>query len=747
MHFNKLIYFFTLIFISPLAILGQEINGIVLDDKNQPLINASVYFINSTSGAITNKNGFFKINFQGIQDSRLITSYIGFKNDTTDVVNQNSIVIRMIASGELNSIDVKENKTGSYIDKESVIKNEIITPEELTKAACCDLAGCFETQSSVHSKTSNVITNSKELSLLGLSGTYNQILIDDHPIVEASSYTYGISAIPGSLIQKITISQGLASVLQGPESISGRINILLKEHNLKNKFFINLYCNSFLARQLNFDYSYKIGNWKNITAIHTTQPSNKIDENNDNFLDVPQTTKYSIYHKWEYGNKNEYGLYNNITFRYMDEERNGGTIDYNKDKDKGSNSIYGQHIDFSQSEINIKTSYMFNSGNNIYHKSAFSLHDQNSYFGSTQYLANQQHYIGYLAYIHNWNNHKLNTGIDFKKLDLEEILFFDNTLFNIYDQNLIISNGIFNKNETRNGIFIENTFKWKNNIELLSGFRIDLYNTEKLYYSPRMLIKYDVTENSTLRMSLGKGWRPYYAFSEHVHLFGSYRDIVISNDLQPEEGVNFGSNFIQNLSYENFDIQFTIDFYKTIFSNHITEDYERDLNKIYIDNFNGKTISNSMQLEVGLNFGKSTAFKIGYNYLDVFRIYENHKHDLPFVSNHILTTMSYQPIQKKWSFDINAHWFGEKKIYNISNNPNDPYNGNYFSQPYTIINCQFTQRINDLELYLGCENIFDFMQSNPIINWEDPFSDYFMTSNNWGPTKGREFYCGLRLGF
>ena len=106
MHIKKLIYFFTLIFISPLSILGQEINGIVLDDKNQPLINASVYFINSTSGAITNKNGFFKINFQGIQDSRLITSYIGFKNDTTDVVNQNSIVIRMIASGELNSIDV-----------------------------------------------------------------------------------------------------------------------------------------------------------------------------------------------------------------------------------------------------------------------------------------------------------------------------------------------------------------------------------------------------------------------------------------------------------------------------------------------------------------------------------------------------------------------------------------------------------------------------------------------------------------
>ena len=747
MYIYKSIFFFALLAIIPIASTSQEISGIVLDNNNQPLINASVYFINSQKGSITDQNGYFKLDLNKIQDTRLITSFIGFQNDTTQIIEQNSVVIRLIASSELKPIEIKENKTGSYIDKESVIKNEIITPEELTKAACCDLAGCFETQSSVSSKTSNVITNSKELSLLGLSGTYNQILIDDHPMIEALNYTYGISTIPGSLIQKITISQGLASVLQGPESITGRINILLKEHDLKNKFFLNLYCNSFLAKQLNFDYSYKIGEWKAITAIHTSQPGRKIDHNSDNFSDVPQTTKYSFYNKWEYGDKNKYGLYNVITIRYINEERNGGTMEFNKDTDKGSNTIYGQNIKFTQPEIHLKTSYMFDNGNNIYHKSAISTHDQNSYFGSTQYLANQFHYIGYLAYSHNWKTHKLTTGIDYKKLNLKENVLLNNTLMNIYDENLNISNGNYKNNETRNGLFIENTFKWKNNIELISGFRIDLFNEEKIYYCPRMLLKYDFTENSVGRISLGKGWRPYNPFSEHVYLFGSYRDIVISSKLEPEEAINIGSNFIQSFSFDNLDIQITIDFYKSIFSNHIMSDYDTNPDTIFIDNFYGKTISNSMQIEIGVNFAKSTALKIGYNYLDVFRMHNDHKHNLPFVANHILTTMSYQPIDKRYSFDINAHWFGKKKIYNLSNNPNDPYNGDYVSDPYYIINCQFTQKIRDIDIYIGCENILDFVQDHPIISWEDPFNENFMTSNNWGPTKGREFYCGLRLSF
>jgi hypothetical protein len=43
------------------------------------------------------------------------------------------------------------------------VKTELINQAELKKAACCDLAGCFETQGTVQAMTTNIITNAKEL--------------------------------------------------------------------------------------------------------------------------------------------------------------------------------------------------------------------------------------------------------------------------------------------------------------------------------------------------------------------------------------------------------------------------------------------------------------------------------------------------------------------------------------------------------------------------------------------------------
>ena len=77
-----------------------------------------------------------------------------------------------------------------------------------------------------------------------------------------------------------------------------------------------------MAKQANIDYNYKIGNWRSITSFHTTQPGIKIDKNNDNFIDFPLITKYSIYNKWIYSNPTN-PLFTIITLRYLNEKRIG----------------------------------------------------------------------------------------------------------------------------------------------------------------------------------------------------------------------------------------------------------------------------------------------------------------------------------------------------------------------------------------------------------------------------------------
>jgi hypothetical protein len=205
---------------------AQNISGLVTNDSKEPLMGASVYWLHGNSGTMTDYDGNFTLVKN--KGNYLISSYIGHISDTIKIENQNSITFTLKKEKSFQEILLKSEQ-GILISNRSGVKMEQITKTELKKAACCDLAGCFETQISVQPQTTNVITNSKELRILGLSGTYNQVLIDGLPMIQGLSYTYGISSIPGTLVDNIFVSKGANSVLQGYESISGQINVLTKK--------------------------------------------------------------------------------------------------------------------------------------------------------------------------------------------------------------------------------------------------------------------------------------------------------------------------------------------------------------------------------------------------------------------------------------------------------------------------------------------------------------------------------------
>ena len=734
-NFKHLIVF--IFFISINSNSQNSIVGVVLDNQKKPLANATILSIDKKHGVISDTNGFFELDNYNNEIKKIIISIIGYENDTIEILNNYNLgIINLSPIADLNTINVKENKQTAFIDSEKIIKTEVITSEELTKAACCELAGCFETQISVESKTTNIITNTKELSILGLSGIYNQILIDGIPLVMGLNYTYGISSIPGTLINNIFISQGLASVLQGPESITGQINIDLKAKQ-KETFFLNLYINSFNVKQLNFDYNYSIKNWKGIFSFHTTQPGNKIDQNNDNFLDIPLTKKYSIYNKWEYKSDIVNNFYSSIILRYLNEERVGGDINYNPKLDLGTTTTYGQVINFQQPELIIKSSYKFNNSTIVF-RSGASYHDQNSYFGIKNYSGNQFNSHSNLSLLQNLKSHVLEAGINYKSLHINEKIQFGNLSNLSYDGN-------YQKNERVFGTFLEGKFKFYENIEIITGLRNDYHNEFGNTLTPRLLLKYNITENCILRANAGSGWRTVNLFSEHIKILGSNEDIQIENNLKPEKAINFGFNFLQAIYTENFEFQLILDYYKTKFTNQIYPDYETNNNIIIIDNFENESFSKSFQSELGIEILKKIGIKIAYNFLDVYKDINGHKHRLPFFSkHHLLNTYSYRPPETNWNIDVNIHWFGRKKLQNTEQNPIQYQRPNY-SSPYSIVNMQITREFINYDIYLGCENLFDFKQENPIIAADDPFGDFFNISNIWGPTRGREIYLGLRL--
>ena len=215
----------SLLLLAPVVLSAQTIRGTVHNDKGEPLIGANVYWLESQKGVYSGNEGAFEIPFRKGQEKRLVASYVGHTSDTIAPASQDFVQFRLPESQTLGEVLVQGYREGVLISGLNAIKTEQITQTELKKAACCDLAGCFETQASVQPQTTNVLTNSKELRILGLSGVYNQVLVDGFPMVQGLSYTYGISGIPGALVDNIYVAKGANSVLQGFESISGQINV------------------------------------------------------------------------------------------------------------------------------------------------------------------------------------------------------------------------------------------------------------------------------------------------------------------------------------------------------------------------------------------------------------------------------------------------------------------------------------------------------------------------------------------
>ena len=658
-----------LLFLLSLQIFSQDnsIKGTILGDNSEALIGSSIYWINTQIGTTTDENGFFSLSKEGIKDKRLIATYIGYQSDTIKISNQRLLIVNLISNNSLKEIELSENRVDIYIDPLKPIKTETITRKELEKAACCDLAGCFETQASVETKTTNVLTNTKELSMLGLSGVYNQILVDGLPNVVALGFVHGVSSIPGTLIDNIHISQGLASTQQGFESITGQISIDLKKPSLTEKLFTNIYYNSFSDKQANIDYSFKLGNWNSIIGLHSTQPANKIDRNNDNFLDLPLTTKYSLYNKWIYGLENNTNFYSSTSIRLLTENKVGGELDFDENIHLGGNEFYGQVVDYNQFEINTKNSYQLNDKNVILAQAFFTLQDQNAIYGTTEYVVDQTQFYLSLDNQFTWNTHTLKSGVSLRKLDLnEEVILNDNLISGLtYERTY---GGEYNKDEFIPGIYLENNFNWRSNaVQLITGLRVDHHNEFGIFITPRSLFKYNFTENTTARVCLGSGWRTVNLFSEYIQILSSNREIQIEENLNPEKAINFGANFLHSISRENLDIQIIIDLYKTSFSNQIWPEYFVNSNYIYVNNFEGKSISNSFQTDLTFDLYKKFKLKLAYNYLDVFRMEHGHKHQFPFYSkHHALTTFSYQPADKDWHFDTRLHWFGKKKILNTT---------------------------------------------------------------------------------
>lgn len=721
---------------------AQTIRGVITSTEDIILPGAQVWVAgNESEAAYADRLGDFSLPWpQGMDSCLVIARFVGYLPDSVVLRQPGYLHIRLETQADLEAVLVQGRKEGQYLSTLTPVKTEVISAAELSKGACCDLAGCFSTNATVQSATTNVVTNTKELRILGLGGVYNQVLLDGFPLFQAASLTYGMSTLPGQLVNNIYVSKGANSVLQGWDGISGQINVETRTPEDGPRAFGNLYMNSFGERQFNAYATRQGEKVRHLLAAHAVLPADRLDRDRDGFLDLPLLRRFSLYHRMNAGDPDRRGWSASAAVRMVWEERLGGQTGFRTDRHPGSGEIYGQLIRYLQPEAWLRVNRRLDDRQRLVLFLSAQHHDQNSWYGLLRYGAGQTMANAALQYEHQSEaGHELRLGLSARWLDLQESLDFGSNPLALPQE------GAYRREDRILGAFAERiSYFFDRRLTWIAGLRYDHHQVFGGRFTPRTLLKYDPWVHTSLRGSLGYGWRMANVFTENVFLLASNRRVLIQDNLLPEAAWNAGVNLTRQWELGRFSGRAGLDYYETRFDNQIFPDYDRSPGIAVVENFTGLSVSRAFQADLDLNHPSGWQVKLAYNHLDVFRDTERGREELPFNPRHrLLGVLSLAPPTRPWQADMHAHWYGRQRLPRTAGNP-EMHQRPDRSDPYTLVTAQFTWRFETWEIYGGCENIGDFRQERPILGWQDPFGPHFDTAFAWGPTRGREFYIGIR---
>jgi len=739
-------------FLSLMLSAQVQLKGVVLETssgKEMPLPGANVYWLSSSVGAITNEDGTFTLPYK-FSYNKLVVSYVGFKSDTITISKNKYIRHILQASDELDAVEITSRKQATRKSYLQAANTFTVTSAELLKAACCNLAESFETNPSIDVNFADAISGSKQIKMLGLNSPYILIATENIPAIRGASQAYGLSFIPGTWVESIQITKGTGSVVNGFESIAGQINAEMVKPTTDDKLFVNLYGASSERLELNTHINTKVSDkWSTGLYVHGNTHQEKHDVNDDGFLDMPMYNQINVMNRWQYTNP-EKGVVSFINLRYLNDEKQAGQVDFDPQRDKGTTNYWGSEIDTERFEITTKLGYVNPEipYQSLGFQTAFSHHQQDSYFGLNQYDIKHNSFYSNLVYnsIISDSRHKIKTGVSFTYDHYNELVNNHN--------NALLNNTTYKRTENSVGGFFEYAFDNLDKLSLTAGMRVDQHNKLGFFVTPRLHVRYTPWEKSALRASIGRGKRSANIFAENQNIFSSSRQINILNSegkiygLDPEIAWNYGISYLQGFNLFDRKADVTFDFYRTDFQNQVVVDWENPY-EVNFYNLEGDSYANSFQFEFNYNAFEHFDVRMAYKYYDIQTDYISGKLEKPLVPKHrLFANASYETEIKnngQWKFDATYNWLSGQRF------PSTDLSALQFQladETPTVgtLNLQVTKVFSPkFEVYLGGENVTNVRQDNPVVSADNPFGSNFDSNFVYGPIYGSMYYAGLRF--
>lgn len=741
MHVNRNITFTTLL-VAPLwsmaqdTSVGGQVTGPDAEGRAMSLPGASVVWAGTATGAATDADGRFALPAPHHWPWTLVTSFVGYRSDSMLIEGpSHRIAIVLKAAVELKAAEVTERTSGTQLSTRTTLNQELITGKELKRAACCDLSESFETNATVDVSFADAVSGTKTIKMLGLDGRYALISTENIPFIRGLSSSYGLTLLPGPWIQGINVSKGVGPVVNGFSSMTGQIDLTLLQPRAAEPLFVNLYGNSQGRMEANVHAAQELGErWHNLLMVHGNLLGTRLDQNRDGFMDQPLSRRINIMDRVQFEGD---GRDAHIGVRYVLDERTGGQTDFRRDEPLGS-PLYGIGIDNEMVDLFGKHGFIFKGDQtrSIGMIGSLRRHTVDAFFGNRAYAGEEisGSFNAIYQQLLRDGNDQIKGGLSFSGFGYDE-------RYNAGDS--AATDSLFARTELVPGAFVEHTLK-RGAFTAVSGLRVDVNSAYGTFVSPRLHMKYDLGPLTALRASAGSGWRTANPFVENASAMASARRVILTEDLDAEQSWNIGAGILHKFKWLDRKWAVGVDGYRTTFTHQVVADLDRSAHELVIANLDGSSFANTVQADLQVEVIKPLHLKLAYRWYDARTTYHGELLARPMVPEHrAMADLAFVSTNEKWRFDITLNWFGTSRLPDLAGNP-EAHHSNERSPAYQVLHAQLTRVFGSLELYLGGENLLDYMQHPQIIAPEDPFGPDFDASIIWGPTNGRMIYGGLR---
>ncbi|RAJ81846.1 iron complex outermembrane receptor protein/outer membrane receptor for ferrienterochelin and colicins [Chitinophaga dinghuensis] len=610
---------------------------------------------------------------------------------------------------ELEGVTISSTRNNSRIEN-LPMKVEVLGKEEMIEEASIkpgNVASILGDLSVIHIQNTSAVSGNNAIRMQGLDGKYTQLLRDGLPLYEGLSGNFGVLAIPPLDLKQIEIIKGSVSTLYGGGAIAGMINFISKTPT--NKPELTLLANGTTLKEKNFNayYAQKWGKF-GMTFFGGLTSQNPVDVNNDGFSDVPRVRQYIVHPRFFWYLNPNSTIQAGYTGTF--EKREGGdmqVLDHHAD----NVHTYTEINNSNRNSVDLQYTQRNLGGGTLTVKGNGSFYNLTSTEGPFVLDGRQVNTYAEASYN--------------KKAGRNDMVFGLNNNTENYQRGHGDSSTIGNYNYQTIGAFVQDGFHISDKWLAEAGLRADHHNVFGWYVLPRLALMYKPTDDLSIRLSAGTGYKSPAIFTTQTQTIGYRYLLPLGANVKSERstGINFDGNYRTNIG----ELELTLN--QAFYYTHITDPIlpvqdMTDPTKVRLENQPYAVNSLGTDTYVRMEWNHVELY-LGYNHT-ISRYTDAAKTNVPFApQDKFASTLAYT-IEDKWRFGIENSWIGSQYLYNNEKAPN-----------YWFWAAMISRKIGDhVTLVLNGENLFDARQGKNAPLWSGSISNPTFQPL-WGPIDGR----------